>query len=160
MLARGRALTQFVSQILIPGEEIFFHSEEPFTQSCLEMLFCGCSNRVWKLGVTNKRIVAQKKESACFGTCQLNAREDCWPIENVAKVQSIPSPCLVYLCCTAPSAFHRGSLHLHGRCMLCRGHAWVGARSVGGDKMPLNVWRGDAGTLCLCGGIACAVAAV
>lgn len=75
--------------ILIPGEEIFFHSEEPFTQNWLEVLFCGCGNRVWKLGVTNKRIVAQKKESTCFGTCQLNAREDCWPIENVAKVSVI-----------------------------------------------------------------------
>jgi len=64
-------------QILIPGEEIFFHSEEPFTQNWLEVLFCGCGNRVWKLGVTNKRIVAQKKESTCFGTCQLNAREVC-----------------------------------------------------------------------------------
>jgi hypothetical protein len=51
-----------------------------------ESLMCGCGNRVWKLGVTNKRIVAQKKESTCFGTCQLTAREDCWPVENVSKV--------------------------------------------------------------------------
>ncbi|EKX46460.1 hypothetical protein GUITHDRAFT_152360 [Guillardia theta CCMP2712] len=50
------------------------------------MLLCGCGNRVWKLGVTNRRIVAQKKEAAAFGTCQLTCREDCWPIENVAKV--------------------------------------------------------------------------
>jgi hypothetical protein len=75
--------------ILIPGEEIFFHSEEPFTSSFWEVLLCGCGNRVWKLGVTNKRIVAQKKESTCFGTCQLNAREDCWPVENVSKVSVI-----------------------------------------------------------------------
>jgi len=72
--------------LLMPGEEIFFHKEEPATTSALEMLMCGCGNRVWKLGVTTRRIVAQKREATCFGTCQLTAREDCWPIENVAKV--------------------------------------------------------------------------
>jgi hypothetical protein len=72
--------------LLMPGEEIFFHKEEPASTSALEMLMCGCGNRVWKLGVTTRRIVAQKREATCFGTCQLTAREDCWPIENVAKV--------------------------------------------------------------------------
>lgn len=72
--------------LLMPGEEIFFHKEEPATTSALEMMMCGCGNRVWKLGVTTRRIVAQKREATCFGTCQLTAREDCWPIENVAKV--------------------------------------------------------------------------
>lgn len=70
--------------LLMPGEEIFFHKEEPGTTSALEAMAGG--NRVWKLGVTTRRIVAQKREATCFGSCQLTAREDCWPIENVAKV--------------------------------------------------------------------------
>jgi hypothetical protein len=72
--------------LLMPGEEIFFHKEESGNQGLMEMLCCGCGNKVWKLGVTTRRIVAQKREAACFGTCQLTAREDCWPIENVCKV--------------------------------------------------------------------------
>ena len=58
--------------LLIPGEEIFFHSEEPHTSSMWEVLLCGCGNRVHKLGVTTKRIVAQKRESTAFGTCQVS----------------------------------------------------------------------------------------
>ena len=80
--------------LLMPGEEIFFHKEEPGATSALEAISGG--NRVWKLGVTTRRIVAQKREATCFGTCQLTAREDCWPIENVAKVSVLSGEFMGY----------------------------------------------------------------
>jgi hypothetical protein len=95
--------------ILVPGEEQFFHSEEPFTSSMWEVLFCGCGNRVWKMGVTNKRIVAQKVESTCFGSCQLTCREDAWPIENVSKVSVISGEFWGY---TIPSLWDMASKYL------------------------------------------------
>jgi len=72
------------SLLKLPGEEEYFLEPESDKTSCLERL--GGGDRVWKLAVTNKRIIAQKREATFFGTCQLGAREDCWPIENVHKV--------------------------------------------------------------------------
>uniref|UniRef100_A0A6T7XSN5 Uncharacterized protein n=1 Tax=Cryptomonas curvata TaxID=233186 RepID=A0A6T7XSN5_9CRYP len=72
------------SLLKLPGEEEYFLEAETDKISWLERL--GGGDRVWKLAVTNKRIIAQKREATFFGTCQLGAREDCWPIENVHKV--------------------------------------------------------------------------
>jgi len=64
---------------LVPGEGVYF-SENAATKSV---------GSVYKLSVTNLRIIAQRAETTMFGTCQVGAREDCWPIENVSKVSII-----------------------------------------------------------------------
>jgi hypothetical protein len=67
------------SLVLVPGEAVFFN-EEAATKNV---------GTVYKLSVTNFRIIAQKAETTMFGTCQVGAREDAWPIENVSKVSVI-----------------------------------------------------------------------
>ena len=57
------------SLLKLPGEEEYFLELETDKTTWLERLTGG--DRVWKLAVTNKRIIAQKREATFFGTCQV-----------------------------------------------------------------------------------------
>lgn len=59
------------SLLKLPGEEEYFLELETDKTSCLERISGG--DRVWKLAVTNKRVIAQKREATFFGTCQVQA---------------------------------------------------------------------------------------
>ena len=59
------------SLLKLPGEEEYFLEAETDQTTCLERL--GGGDRVWKLAVTNKRVIAQKREATFFGTCQVRS---------------------------------------------------------------------------------------
>jgi len=73
-----------------PGEELFFSDCETGQDGTVGFYqWFGGSNRVSKIAVTSRRVIAQFRESTFCGTCQLGAKEECWPVENVSKVSVI-----------------------------------------------------------------------
>lgn len=57
---------------LVPGEEIFFHDCEDGKEGNVGFMeYFGGSNRVSKLAITNRRVVAQFREATFCGTCQV-----------------------------------------------------------------------------------------
>jgi hypothetical protein len=69
---------------LVPGEELFFHDCETAMEGHVGIVqYFGGSNRVSKIAITNKRVVAQFREATFCGTCQVSFKRVCaWRSED------------------------------------------------------------------------------